>query len=444
MRISLGHHYHDAENPIVQDVFTQVYWQKAQTDAYRYSDGSGFTSSYYNPKGYRRQTFTNTDKVLGLNSQWQSHIQNNGWSQDWRYGIKFAYHDLTSDWQSNYNYVTSKPFADSKRTDFLISADDDMHFGKWTVSPGLGLSYYNLNPSAGNGYTQSAKTENVAPITSSSKFSLTPRFGVAYEVDPLFVPYVQYARGVKAPSYQQLVTSFAPTYYSVLGNPNLKPETANNFTLGVRGQNKTLNYGVSAFNNYYRNFIDFEYVDTLPGQYFTMQYKNFDKAHIYGAEAHASWEFVPHWRVKGALAYSRGNIENDGEKLPMNSVLPLKTTLGLAYDNKTWGANVDVTHASGKKDKDLDASSSAYNPSRRYTVVDLGAYWKVSKHFSVNAGVNNVFNQKYWNWSDVAYLIPNSGSEESQGDDTTNLTQTTADRYSAPGRNFNIGFRYSF
>lgn len=439
-RVSLMHQYNNVANPYVQSIETQLYWQQSSTNSYMYANGN-FTSSYYLNNNYRTQSGIYTDKVWGLSTIWKSSFDNQYFHHDWRYGAKFAYHDLSMDWLSNYIYLQSglsgtavtKPFADSKRKDLNLFVDGQLYFtNNLILEMGLDLYYYHITLSQ-DGYRRSANEGEMRDI---SKFALTPRIGLAWRINPSFIPYVQYARGFKAPSNQQLTNSFHTMHnYYFVGNPNLRPETSHQFELGVKGKNKTVTYALSAYSNYYRNLIDLE---QIAGTIMEYQYTNLNRAHIYGGEAKLNWHFLDNWVLKGSLAYARGTKDNGSDKTPLNSVMPFKVKLGVAYATDTWGTNVDITHSASKKMKDIDGT---YSPYKRYTVVDLGAYFKPSKHLSIHAGVNNLFNQKYWNWADLSYLIPDGNS--GTGGDLT-LSATNADRYTAPGRTFNVGIRYTF
>ena len=61
---------------------------------------------------------------------------------------------------------------------------------------------------------------------------------------------------------------------------------------------------------------------------------------------------------------------------------------------------------------------------------------------------NQLFKQKYWNWNDISYLALLSKATNDQGRPAASIpmaiTSTNADRYTAPGRNFNVGIRYEF
>jgi hemoglobin/transferrin/lactoferrin receptor protein len=64
-----------------------------------------------------------------------------------------------------------------------------------------------------------------------------------------------------------------------------------------------------------------------------------------------------------------------------------------------------------------------------YSLVNLQAQWRPIKDLSFNAGVNNLFNKKYWRWSDVRGLEASSA---------------VIDSYTGPGRNLSLGMRYDF
>ncbi|MCT6883596.1 MAG: TonB-dependent hemoglobin/transferrin/lactoferrin family receptor [Snodgrassella alvi] len=459
-RFSLGHDYHSDEG-LIQSGKTQIYWQQTKTDSSTQRDYvKGCTSMVPDRNNRCVFDFTNKDKVWGLTTDWSSHFDTGSLSQEWRYGLSFAHHELTSDWQGY--YARSKPNADNTTIRASAYIDADLQWGNLVVSPGLSAAYYNMKPNS-NGFVTGINGE-IGELRKKHQSALTPRLGISYQITPLLVPYFQYARGFNAPSSQQLASSWNPGNYSSWGNPNLKAETANNFELGLRGKNDVFEYGIAGFDNHYKNFIDYVNISDVvklpadavwsrPGskQTLVLQAQNFSKAHIYGGEAYARWKFAPDWKINGSIAYSRGSIRQEGVDRPLNSVMPVKVKLGLAYDKKVWGANVDLTYVAKKDDSDIQnvpKGTSYYNPSRNYALVDLGGYWKPTKHLSFRAGVNNVFNKKYWNWADIAYMMPNvnsqSGTSGQSDGNATKLTRDNADFYSAPGRTFNVGLRYTF
>ena len=60
---------------------------------------------------------------------------------------------------------------------------------------------------------------------------------------------------------------------------------------------------------------------------------------------------------------------------------------------------------------------------------DLNAYWRISDSVTLNAAVNNLTDETYFNFQDIR------GKDNSNGDIL---------RYSMPERNFQIGAKFSF
>ena len=65
--------------------------------------------------------------------------------------------------------------------------------------------------------------------------SASPKLGVLYHFDDTYSGYFQYATGFRAPPYDNANFGFtnAASFYQILPNANLKPETADTWSLGV-------------------------------------------------------------------------------------------------------------------------------------------------------------------------------------------------------------------
>lgn len=62
-------------------------------------------------------------------------------------------------------------------------------------------------------------------------------------------------------------------------------------------------------------------------------------------------------------------------------------------------------------------------------MVDLTGYWTVSEMITLRAGLFNLFDEKYWWWSDVRGLTASS---------------SFVDAYSQPGRNASVSLTVRF
>ena len=451
-RFSLSHDYNN-EHGWLQNAKTQVYYQNAGTDNYRHRLGSN---------NYRLEKSDVNYKTHGINTNLMSFIDGNI-PQVLRYGLSYnhtkatnyLYYERPAYGNSRHAYFNGKPTSDTKQHKVTGYFEDEIAFGKWVVTPQVGFVHYRMTPSGGN-----SEVAQFQP-SKSSETKFTPKLSLEYRAAAEFIPYVQYSRGVRTPSAQQLTSYFfeSVTYFvprmgpqtanvAVVGNPNLRSETADNFEIGVKGQNEKLQYLVTGYYNHYKNFIDWV---SKPTQGYTtfIQYDNLDKAKVYGFTADVKWKFYKDFYLAEGISYSRGKASNKGVKTPINSIQPLKVRAGLGYEGETFGANIQWTYNRGKSDKDIEQSSAyLYNPTGGHSIFDLGAYWKPVENLTLTAGVNNLFNKKYWNWNDISYLALLSKATQDQGRDPSSIplaiTSGNADRYSAPGRNFNVGVRYEF
>ncbi|WP_386695325.1 TonB-dependent hemoglobin/transferrin/lactoferrin family receptor [Lonepinella sp. MS14435] len=445
-RFSLGHRY-NSQNGIIQSADTHVYFQNARTENERLRQST---------TNYRQENSENKVKTWGFNSDLTSAIDSSV-PQLLRYGVSYIHNDIT-----NYLYLdrpaygavaNKKPTANAKQDKFTGYLEDQISLANFLITPHVGVVHYRVNPSMDGDYTQ-AGSKNVS-VTKQSETKFTPKLGIEWLIAPEFNPFLQYSRGVKTPSTQQLTSSFGEvvSYYvpnrglqtvevAVVGNPNLKSETADNFELGFKGNTETLQYRISGYYNRYKNFIDWQDLTSqMSGYTQFLQYQNLDKAKIYGVTANAKWKFYNDFYTTAGIAYSRGKAKNNGVKTPINSIQPLKTKLGLGYESEQFGADISWTYNRAKADKDI--VNAMYNPTGGYSVFDLGVYWKPVKDLTLTANVNNLFDKKYWNWNDISYLaLLKDGS--TAGSPPIGIDATNADRYTASGRNFNAGIRYEF
>lgn len=328
----------------------------------------------------------------------------------------------------------NKAFPDTDYTLFGAFLQDEIALtpqGKLTLVPGVRFDSYRLSPQKNNpAYTGQA--------TSSSGQAVSPRLALMLAINPALVPYIQYARGFRTPTPDQVNNSFGnPMFgYATIGNPDLKPETSNTIEVGLRGKintdgNSVLRYSTAAFTGRYKNFISQEIISGSGRPYvnpYIYQYINYGQARISGLEARLDWQFSNGIGIKTGMAYTKGSTESDGQSKPLDTVNPFMAVLGLRYEpSERWFAQADISYQAGKRRSDISTATYFAPPSA--TIADLRAGFNFTKFATLYAGVSNLFDNKYWNWSDVRGLAQNS---------------TVKDAYTAPGRTFNIGLKLQY
>lgn len=285
---------------------------------------------------------------------------------------------------------------------------------------------------------------------------VTPSLNFSVELTPQLSTYVQYTRGTRLPSaaertgtYDSFSYTGAGNGYAVLGNPGLKKETSNAFEVGLKGApTPGVELGFSLFHTSYDNFIEYAAQPADPVNYPTITQglfrpENVGKAKIRGGEVSGRFALGQWWRpmtgysVALAAGMSRGTAENKdgGKKAELASVQPYKANATFGYDDpaKRGGGAFIVSIVRGKRataDVFSGATTSLFAVPG-YTVMDLTAYWHLTRHATVSGGLYNLADRKYWDYASARSLVAG----------TTAATLADIERQARPGRNVAVNLR---
>ncbi|WP_149088346.1 TonB-dependent receptor [Pseudomonas prosekii] len=332
-------------------------------------------------------------------------------------------------------------FPDPTINSYSLFAQDQISWGNWTFLPGARYDYTQLKPHITDEFLATADQSGNGVVSDQTKtwHRLSPKFGTTYSFNDHYTWYGQYAEGFRTPTAKALYGRFENLSggYQVAPNPDLEPEKSKSYETGLRGQFDAGTFDVAVFYNKYRDFID-ENAITPGYSETTFQTNNIKHATIKGVELKGRLNLdtlgAPTGLYsQGSLAYLYGRNDDSGE--PLNSVNPLTGVFGLGYDQDNYGALLSWTLV---KRKDRVDSSSFKTPDGTstqfktpgYGVLDLAGFYKVTDDVTLNAGLYNLTNKKYWQWDDVR-------GYDSVGE--ASVTQpANLDRLTQPGRNFAI------
>lgn len=276
--------------------------------------------------------------------------------------------------------------------------------GRLSLTPGLRYDWRKLTPQV-DALAQQVLTAINRTAVEKKASAFSPKLGALWRMDPGYSLYGQLARGFRAPNYDEVNGAFRNVVqgYGSSPNPDLEPETSIGAELGVKLHLPDVRGQFAVYDNRYRNFIENVRLDCpadprcIAGLSRTFMFVNQSRARIYGAEARAAWDFAPGWSVDGALAYAHGENQSTGQ--PLNSIEPVRLSLGLARDAGTWGAQTRLRAARAISRTD-DSNGAWFRPGG-YGVADVSLWWRPAKSVMVNFAVNNLFDKKYWLWSDI-------------------------------------------
>lgn len=315
----------------------------------------------------------------------------------------------------------NKNFPDTTTWQTGLYLQDEFALGRFGITPAIRLDWYSLRAESDADFLRSAASVGAARLRNLDAFAASPKLGVTYRLDQNYSLYGQYARGFRAPPYDTANFGFSNrTFgYEILPNGDLKPEYVDGVEAGLRGRfGEGSSIQLAGFYNRYSDFITTQVIGTTGGlQQF--QYRNLNNVEIYGTEARGEWRPAPDWRLRATAAYARG--QDLDTKKPVDGVDPWRGNLGIGWTAPAGspveglGAEVNLTGAV----RNTRVSEASYFRAPAYAVLDLAAHYDLGRNFTLNFGLFNVTNTRYFLTSDTSGLAANS---------------PTRDLYAQPGR----------
>ena len=356
------------------------------------------------------------------------------WSQKLTYGVDYAQTTVL-------NLQTGlvppagetfplKRFPDTVESSTALYLQDEIIGGNWSITPGVRVDNFSIKPST---------TGFPVAVAALSGSAVSPKLGVLYRATPEWSVFGNYASGFRAPNAGQVNAFFenVTSFYKTIPNGALKPETSNNFELGLRGRLSQLTFDATIFTGKFKDLIEDSRQVSGAGTAANptvFQSVNIDNATISGFEVKGSfdWGKVGMGKLSTPFSYgeARGKVDNTG--LPLDSIDPAKLSVGVRYDTAMWDVRLNAMHRSAKKTSDIGqqlVTLPLQFATPAVTTFDLSGQWRFTKTARLNASITNLTNQKYWNWSDVRGVAS---------------TAVALDAYTQPGRKFNVSLVTEF
>lgn len=393
-----------------------------QTEQDRYvGAGNPVTAA---PNRYRYTLAEQLQNIYGIDVQARTARDIWGASHRLTYGASFEYVTTSrprSRFESNLLAGTStqvfagetfpnKNFPDTDTYQTGLYLQDEFSYGRATFLPAIRLDWYSLRPNPDGMFRNSAASSGAASVQNLDAFAASPKFGVTYRLDQTYSVYGQYARGFRAPPYDTANFGFSNRLqgYEILPNGNLKPEYVDGFEAGFRGRfSEGSSFQLAGFYNRYTDFINTQVVSTIGG-FQQFQYRNIGEVEIWGFEARGEWRINPQLRLRAAAAYAHGEDRSSGR--PIDGVDPLRGSVGInwraAPNTALDGLSLEA-NASGAV-RNTRVSSATYFRNPAYAVLDLVASYDIRPNITLNLGLFNVADAKYFLTSDTRGLTANS------------------------------------
>lgn len=300
------------------------------------------------------------------------------------------------------------PISDTTETAAFI--EDTMSIGEnWKVIAALRADRYELEPDVDAMYLADYPDYETTSIDESD---VSPKLGIIYSITPGIDAYIQYSHGFRAPPYSDANVSLELPMFGVraVPNPDLKSESSDGFDIGMRWYGLRSTARISAFRTRYKDFIETKVnigADPVSG-YTLFQSQNIDETTIEGVEAGWNVRFgdLEQFAFDGSAFYARGDNETTGE--PVNSVGPAQAVIGFSWFSADEARELRLKSTLADSYDRVDESGGELFTPPGYAVFDLFFTQRLGDNVIVRAGLQNLTDRTYWNWTDVRGLAPDN------------------------------------
>ena len=317
-------------------------------------------------------------------------------------GLKTKYNHLNGIFLAGYDY--------NKNTGIMKSSSTEMEVDKITNAFYI-LEKYNLTDKLvlnlggrkeWNEYEGYRKTKKESLEIDNEITNESFDIGINYLYNETGNLYLKFEKGFVAPTPRQLANRIKGEY---VGN-NLKAENSYTYELGIKDIIYNSYLSMTAFLTTIEDEISYQ---SLGNRNF--RYENLDETERKGIEINAE-QYFDKLTLNESVSWIDAKIKKGikkGEKIP--NVPKTKFVLSATYEiNEKVDLNTSVNYVGNMNTGNYNKSSNI--------VTDLALKYKLSKGLDIYAGINNIFNEKYYLEEDELTGIP------------------------AEERNYYVGFKY--
>ncbi len=182
--------------------------------------------------------------------------------------------------------------------------------------------------------------------------ALSGSLGLSFAVLPDLHLTANAANGYRQPNAQDLFFNGPASVGTVLGNPDLGPETSRSYDFGLRWGPGSFAVAGNLFYSTYRDLIDAIDVTPAggpPGAPRTFQYVNVSEARIWGGDLEAELRFRRDWHARVSMAGAIGDITSAEailrlygvaqDQAPLPNIPPYKGAVALRWtepEGRLW------------------------------------------------------------------------------------------------------------
>jgi hemoglobin/transferrin/lactoferrin receptor protein len=295
-----------------------------------------------------------------------------------------------------------RDFPDSTIDAWGVYLLDEIAIGRVSLIPALRFDDYSMDADADARYLEDNPATAVVDLDETS---LSPKLGLIYRSTEELSLFVQYARGFRAPPFEDVNIGLDIPRFNIraIPNPDLEPEESQGLELGGRFANGALRASAAVFGVDYEDFIESK-VNLGPDPdtgVLIFQSRNVARARVYGVEFEVDVD-LDEWLTGVSLGAAANLTRGDNRETdePLNSIDPAELIV-----RARWTANdrlrfALVATAVDGQDRVDETTIDLFTPDS-FVTLDAFATFEPTSRVRVDVGVFNVFDDTHWRWAAV-------------------------------------------
>lgn len=317
--------------------------------------------------------------------------------------------------------------ADTRRADFYLQDTIGFLGDSLEITPGIRYATYRIDPDPDSDYQI---VEGAEPRLREDS-ALLKSLGALYRFDDTWSVWGKYGEGFKMPTAQQLYTSLPGSFFDLTPAPDLEPEEVQNYEAGLRARFGNGYVGVTGFYADYTNFIQSFYNPPGTNDY---TYRNLASVEVWGVEIDGAYALTDTLSFNGSFAWQKGDekASDESETVP-HTLPPLTAVLGADYLIPEYDLSFSAVTTLAAAVKET-SSETDFKPGG-YALLDLFGSWQVTELASLNFGVKNVFDTRYFEAGAASWSTSPS---------TAVARQNPIELQTGPGRTFTASLNIRF
>ena len=224
--------------------------------------------------------------------------------------------------------------------------------------------------------------------------------GLVYDINDVSSVRFNWSQGFRAPTIQDLcLITFTGEQQN--GNPNLTPETSNNYEIGYRYEDPAgISFDIAAFFTDSKNYIS-KVKDDKPGMgsRTAFTFENIANAKTYGIETSFAWQ-LGDFKPYSSFTYLQRKFETDTINTYNTGTPSMQGTTGLAYskefDTISLDLDVNARYASETRYHE-EFGYFGENSYGGYTVYNASAavLFGEDRQYTAFVAINNITDKSY-------------------------------------------------